>query len=78
MAMSSNTVEIMNKGMLCLRNQLGTVEAEHFINIVIREQFDYTTWHKTAFSDVTLSEMSDSAVEYEKAHPFAGEHAKTI
>ena len=35
--MSSNTIEIMNKGMNCLLEKLGVVDAEQFISIIIRE-----------------------------------------
>ena len=35
--MEANTVEIMNKGMKCLLDNLGIVEAEYFISTVIRE-----------------------------------------
>ncbi len=73
-----NTIEVMNRGMRCLRKYLGTVEAEQFISVIIREQFDYTKWHETAFDDSTLKEFSDEAAEYDKAHPFKGTIAKII
>ena len=40
--MSANMGEIMNRGMKCLTDQMGIVEAEQFISFVIREKFDYT------------------------------------
>jgi len=40
--MIPNTVDIMNRGMECLTEALGVVEAEQFISIIIREKFDYT------------------------------------
>ena len=70
--MISNTAEIMSRGMQCLRQQLGAVEAEQFISVIIREQFDYTKWHRTAFDDMTLKEFNASAAEYAGAHPFKG------
>lgn len=42
--MAANTVEIMNKGMRCLTEKMGIVDAERFISIIIREKFDYTKW----------------------------------
>ena len=40
--MAPSTAEIMSKGMKCLMEQLGVVEAERFVATVIRERFDYT------------------------------------
>ena len=68
----NNTAEILNKGMECLRTQLGVVEAETFISALIREQSDYTKWRETAFDNMTLYEFIEDAAEYEKMHPFKG------
>jgi len=38
--MASSTTEIMNKGMECLKDNLGIVDAEMFISLIIREKFD--------------------------------------
>ena len=70
--MANNTAEILNRGMECLRTQLGIIEAETFISIVIREQFDYTKWHDTAFEGKTLNEFIEEAAENENKHPFNG------
>ena len=70
--MINNTAEILNKGMECLRAQLGIVEAETFIYVVNREQFDYTKWHGTAFDNKTLHEFIEDAAQYEEKHPFSG------
>lgn len=37
--MTTSTVEIMNKGMKCLTEAMGIVEAEQFISIIMREKF---------------------------------------
>ena len=44
--MSVNISEIKNKGMQCLVEHMGVVEAELFISIILREQFDYTKWQR--------------------------------
>ena len=44
--MTPSTIEIMNKGMQCLTEQMGIVDAERFISLIIREKFDYTQWQK--------------------------------
>lgn len=38
------TVDLMFRGMQCLVNALGVVEAEYFISAIRREPFDYTKW----------------------------------
>ena len=47
--MTSNTVDIMNRGMECLTESLGVIDAEQFISIIIRERFDYTKWQRMFF-----------------------------
>lgn len=70
--MSANMVEIMNKGMKCLTDQMGIVEAEQFISFVIREKFDYTKWQGGYFDRKTPEEISREASEFEQEHPFSG------
>lgn len=64
--------EIMNKGMKCLTEQMGIIEAEQFISIIIREKFDYTKWQRDYFDAKTPEEISLEASQFEKAHPFTG------
>lgn len=70
--MSTNTVEIMNKGMNCLLEKLGVVEAEQFISIVIREKFDYTKWQQQHFDEMTPKQIDNGAKQYAEEHPFRG------
>lgn len=57
-----STMEILNKGMKCLTEHLGVVEAEYFISAVKRENFDYTEWRKSAFNEYkSLKELLDDA-----------------
>ena len=44
--MMESMTEIMNKGRKCLTQHLGSIEAEQFISIIIREKFDYTKWQR--------------------------------
>ena len=71
--MIASTVEIMNKGMKCLTEQMGIVEAEQFISIIIREKFDYTKWQRDYFDKKTPAEISTEATQYENSHPFTGD-----
>ncbi len=66
----TNTAEVMNRGLNCLLNQLGVVETERFISIIIREKSDYTKWRKKLFGDANVEEINDAAAAYDAAHPF--------
>ena len=70
--MAINTVEILNRGMRCLTEQMGIVEAEHFISAIIREKFDYTKWQREYFDAKTPAEISAEASRFEAAQPFVG------
>lgn len=70
--MAASMVEIMNRGMKCLTDQMGIVEAEQFISFIIREQFDYTKWQREYFDRKTPEEISGEASRFEKEHPFTG------
>ena len=67
-----NTVEIMNKGMRCLTENMGVVEAEYFISIILREKFDYTKWQRDYFDSMSDEEIRMAAINYDKEHPCKG------
>ena len=71
--MEASTVEIMSKGMKCLTDHMGVVEAERFISVIIRERFDYTKWQREYFDAKKPEEISREAAEFEKSHPYTGE-----
>lgn len=64
--MSISTTELMNRGMRCLVEKLGTVEAEMFIATILRERFDYTQWQHEHFADVELETFNAAAAHWEK------------
>lgn len=76
--MSKSTQEILDRGMRCLQDQMGTVDAEYFISLIIREQFDYTKWQREYFDAKTPDEIRSEAIEYNKQHPFHGKQATVI
>jgi hypothetical protein len=52
--MTSDTT-LLCKGMECLTDNLGLVEAERFITLMHNESFDYTIWRKdNLFKDLTV------------------------
>lgn len=65
----TSTAEIMDLGINCLLEKLGTVETEHFISVIIREKSDYTKWRQRYFDNVTSDEFQAAAVAYAKENP---------
>ena len=65
-----STIELMERGMNCLLQNLGTIETEKFIAALIRERFDYTKWRRDYFGDASVETLNDAAAIYDQAHPF--------
>ena len=54
-------------GMKILSEKLGIVEAEKFISLIIRENFDYTKWREENLNQkISVLELSRQASEYAK------------
>lgn len=68
----TSSAELMNKGMQCLINEMGVVNAEEFILLISREKFDYTRWQREYFDKKTPSDISAEAGVHEKENPFTG------
>ena len=61
----TNSTVLLNKGMDCLTENLGLVDAERFISLINSERFDYTEWRReNLFKDMTVEEISRAAMEY--------------
>ena len=74
--MTTSTAEVMSRGMQCLTEGLGVVEAERFISVIIREQMDYTKWQRQFFDAMAHGEFGKKALEYAKEHPIKGKAKK--
>jgi len=59
--MSSDT-EVRLSGLRALVDALGTVEAERFITLILREPFDYTSWQRQLWADRSVDEISRAAM----------------
>ena len=70
--MDMSTVEVLNRGMKCLVENMGLLEAEQFIATVIREKFDYTKWQRDYFDNKSPEQLHSEAVRYAKDHPYEG------
>jgi hypothetical protein len=53
---------LREKGMKILLHELGRVEAERFISLIIRDPFDYTEWQRDLFNDMSIKELSNLAM----------------
>lgn len=74
--MNSDTA-LMSKGMQILSDAMGIVDAERFISLINREQFDYTEWQREYFDQKTPEELDQEIAEYCKNNPYEG-NAKSV
>ena len=56
--------EIKRKGFKILIEKLGDVDAEKFISLINKEPFDYTLGQSTLWSDQTIEQVSEKAMNY--------------
>lgn len=68
-----STIDIMDKGVACLVEKLGIINAERFIALIKRENFDYTLWRREYFDNMSLDDINSEAVLYAKKHPHPGQ-----
>ena len=64
MGSTIHTNEILNKGMNCLTEELGIVEAQRFISIIKREQIDYAKRQDTYFNEIASNELNETNSKY--------------
>ena len=48
---------LKRKGLDILSKNLGLVEAERFISLILLEPFDYTEWQQGLYKDVSLEDF---------------------
>lgn len=48
---------IKSEGMKVLAENLGTVEAERFITLILRESFDYTKWQRNLYGNTSVKDL---------------------
>ncbi len=56
--------EIRLTGMQSLISTLGEVQAERFISLIQRDNFDYTKWQENLFSNLTVEQLSEQAQKH--------------
>jgi len=52
--------------MKALLTELGDVDTEVFIKMLIREPFDYTKWQRDLWADMDVDTINERATEYQK------------
>jgi hypothetical protein len=57
---------LRQEGMRVLSENLGIVEAERFISLIIRELFDCTEWQRGLYNGVSLEKLCEEADSYWK------------
>ena len=56
---------LKTEAMDILVKNLGVVNTEKFITLILKEPFDYTKWRRDNLSnDVTIEELNNQATEY--------------
>ena len=51
--------------MKVLAENLGIVEAERFITLILREPFDYTEWQRNLYGNMGVNELYEKITNYE-------------
>jgi len=63
----TNSKVLLSKGMDCLSDTLGLVEAERFISLIKSEPFDYTEWRRdNLWNNISVEQLSKEAGEYRR------------
>ncbi|MDR2651398.1 MAG: hypothetical protein LBC68_03660 [Prevotellaceae bacterium] len=62
--------ELRVAAMKLLTENLGVLNAERFINIIMKDKFNYTEWQRNLWKDKTIEEINQEASEFfNKRHP---------
>ena len=62
--------KLLQRGMRCLIDNLGIIDAEKFIALFTQEQIpDYTQWQRDYFDSMTDEEFHASLQEFMRNHP---------
>ena len=73
----TNSAVLLDRGMRCLSNELGMVNAERFVALLLKESFDYTEWRKNnLFVGMNIDEIIDEADRYCKENTKSATSAK--
>ena len=65
-------MNILNQGFACLVDDSGVIDAEYFISLIKRDDFDYTVWQREYFEKMAVGEFAVKASAYAENHPYMG------
>lgn len=68
----TNTIEVLEQGFACLVENLGIINAEYFISLIKRDDFNYTLWQREHFDKMPSGEFAANASSYADNHPYTG------
>lgn len=68
----TNATEILDQGFAYLVEKLGVIDAEYFIALIKRNDFDYTVWQREHFDKMAPGEFGVKVSEYANGHPYTG------
>ena len=66
--MKMSESELTAKCMDILVDQVGPVEAERFVYVLNRENFDYTEWQKNLFEGETVDSLFDKIDAFQEGN----------
>ena len=59
----TNSAALLDRGIRCLNNGLGILDAERFVALLIKEPFDYTEWRKdNLFAGMSIDEIRERSI----------------
>lgn len=61
--MKLNSVTIIDRGLKCLSDNLGSEEAELFVFTLLSEKFDYTEWRRTLVDQIETEADFDEFIK---------------
>ena len=68
----ANAMKILDQGSACLVEHMRVIDAEYFISIIKRDDFDYTVWQREYFDKMAVGEFAVKASAYAESHPYMG------
>ena len=67
MAATVSDNELSMRGMNLLKEQLGPVDAERFVYILVKDRFDYTEWQRGLFKGETVRSLGEKMKAFDSS-----------
>ena len=76
--MSTNSIEVIDRGLRCLSANMGVKEAELFISTLLREKFDYTLWRRSFVESIATFDDLDALLKQTQEQSRFGGTAEVV